>query len=169
MIAKSLAALATAAILAVSATAVFARGGHGGYRLRGPAAPAYFIVDIDEIVSADDLETALQKIPGTLAPFGGRVILDSSSMTALDGPGSARFFIVEFDSLDKAKEWDVSNDGKEFESVRHRATKSRELLATGRPLEPRAAFGGRNSAARQEMMKIRDQEIKSLKNICRGC
>jgi hypothetical protein len=77
--------------------------------------------------------------------------------------------VIQFDDVDKAKAWDASNDGKEFEAARHRATKSREFLAAGLPMEGGAAFGGRNSAARQEMMKIRDEEIKSLKNICKGC
>jgi uncharacterized protein (DUF1330 family) len=149
-------------------TSVYARGGgHGGFHPHGPMAPTYFVVDLDEVIQADDLESILQKIQNTLIPFNGRVIVDNSSINSLDGAAPARFVVIQFDSAEKAKEWDASNDGKEFEAVRHRATKSREFMVVGRPIE--AAFGGPNSAARQEMIKIRDQEIKSLTTICKGC
>jgi len=172
MVVKPLVTFAIAVILAGSVSlsaAVYARGGHGGYHLRGPAAPIYVIVDIDEVTQADDLENMLQKIQGILTPFNGRVIVDSPSVTSVDGTVPARFVVIEFDNVEKAKEWAASNDGKEFEAVRHRATKSREFMVPGRPTEAEAAFGGRNSAARQEMMKIRDEELKNLKTICKGC
>jgi uncharacterized protein (DUF1330 family) len=170
MMAKPLVAFAV--MLAVSAGAsnsVHARGGHGGFHFRGSSAPTYLVIDIDEVIHADDLENALQKIPNTLIPFAGHVVSDSSSVIPLDGPASARFIVIQFDNVDKAKEWDASNDGKEFEAVRHSATKSREFLAVSGPIEGSVAFGGRNSAARQEMMKTRNEELKGLKNICKGC
>jgi len=170
MIAKPFATFATAVILAGGASlssSAYARGGHGGNHHRGPSAPTYLVVDIDEAIHGDDLENTLQKMRSTLAPFNGRVIIDSSSATSLDGSVPAKFLVIQFDNLEKAKEWNASNDGKEFEVVRHRATKSREFIVVGQPIE--ASLGGRSLSARQEMMKIRDEEINSLNGICKGC
>jgi uncharacterized protein (DUF1330 family) len=169
---KPFATFAVAIVLAGSASpsaSVYARGGHGHYHLRGPSTPADLVIDINEIIQADDLESMLQKIPGSLAAFNGHIIVDSTSVTSLDGAVPARFVVIQFDDVEKASEWNASNEGKEFEAVRHRATKSREFMVVGRPTEAGIAFGGRNSAARQAMMKIRDEELKSLRSICKGC
>jgi uncharacterized protein (DUF1330 family) len=160
--------LVIAAICVGLGTPAHARGGgHGGFHPHGgPRAPTYLVVDINEMAQKDDLDNALRKLPTTLIPFAGRVIADSSSVNSLDGAAPARFVVIQFESAEKAREWDASNDGKEFEEVRRRAAKSREFVVEGRPIE---FIGGPNSAGRQEMMKIRDQEIKSLNSICKGC
>lgn len=150
-------------------TAAYARGGHGHFHAGGPRTPAYLVVDIDEIHSADDVEGMLSKIKSTLPASNGHVIVDSPGVNSLDGAAPARFVVIQFENVEKAREWGASDDGKEFEAVRRRATKSREFTVLGLPIEAGLAFGGPNSAARQEMMKIRDQEIKSLTNICKGC
>ena len=166
------ASLVIAAIFAVnlgSRDLAYARGDHGNYHLRGVSAPIYFVVDIEESAHADEFDNVFQKTQSTLAQFNGRVVIDSVSISSLDGPASAKFVVLQFDSVEKAKQWLASSDGKDFEEVRRRATKSREFMVVGRPTEVRPALGGRNSAARQEMMKIRDEEIKSLTSICKGC
>jgi uncharacterized protein (DUF1330 family) len=169
---KRFSPLVIAAIFAVNlgpCDAVYARGGHSNYHPRGVGTPIYFVVDIEESAHADEFDNMFQKTQSTLAQFNGRVVIDSISISSLDGPASAKFVVIQFDSVEKAKQWLASSDGKDFEEVRRRATKSLEFMVVGRPTEVGLALGGRSSAARQEMMKIRDEEIKRLTGICKGC
>jgi len=66
--------------------------------------------------------------PELLASFGGRYVVRTEWAMATDGTPPARFVVIGFDSLDKAKAWDAAPSQQEVNPIRKRATKSRQFL-----------------------------------------
>jgi len=85
--------------------------GAGSALLARPQSPggkvmaAYLIVDID-IRDAAGLEEYRNRIPGTLAKYGGRFIVRGGKFEKLEGDWEPRRLVVlEFPSVKQAKEW----------------------------------------------------------------
>jgi uncharacterized protein (DUF1330 family) len=91
---------------------------------------AYAVVDIAELTDENAFrQQLLPKVtPESLASFGGRYIVRTERVTAIDGTAPARFVVIGFDSLDRAKAWDASPSQQEVNAIRKRATKSRQFL-----------------------------------------
>jgi uncharacterized protein (DUF1330 family) len=91
---------------------------------------AYAVVDIAELTDENAFrQELLPKVtPELLASFGGRYIVRTERVTATDGTPPARFVVIGFDSLDKAKAWDASPSQQEVNRIRKGATKSRQFL-----------------------------------------
>jgi uncharacterized protein (DUF1330 family) len=86
--------------------------------------PAYVIVQA-EITDWERFKEYLKETPGTLCPYGGKYIARNGEMTILEGNDSGkRIVIIEFPSLQKAREWYHS---EEYQQVK----KLREGAATG--------------------------------------
>jgi uncharacterized protein (DUF1330 family) len=91
---------------------------------------AYAVVDIAELTDENAFrQQLLPKVtPELLASFGGRYVVRTERATATDGTPPARFVVIGFDSLDKAKAWDAAPSQQEVNAIRKRATKSRQFL-----------------------------------------
>ena len=94
--------------------------------------PAYVVVDIGDITDADGFKAVPAKSgPETLAPFGGKYIIRTEKITALDGTAPKRFVVIQFESLEKAKAWKATPNSKEVDAIRDRTTKSSQFLVEG--------------------------------------
>jgi len=68
---------------------------------------------------------------GLLKDFGGRYLVRTEEITALDGTAPKRFVIIAFDDAEKAKGWYKSPPQQQVNSVRSKATKSRSFIVEG--------------------------------------
>jgi len=119
--------------LAVALVAGVAIGGAVIQGLHAQAAPpAYVVVDISDITDPEGFKAVPAKSgPETLAPFGGKYIIRTEQITALDGTAPKRFVVIAFDSMEKAKAWKASANSKEVDVIRDRTTKSTQFLVGG--------------------------------------
>jgi uncharacterized protein (DUF1330 family) len=101
--------------------------------LHAQATPlAYVVVDIADITDPEGFKAILPKSgPETLAPFGGRYIIRTERITALDGTAPKRFVVIAFDSVEKAKAWKASASSKTVDAIRDKTTKSSQFLVEG--------------------------------------
>ena len=90
------------------------------------------VVDISDITDPEGFKAVPAKSgPETLAPFGGKYIIRTEQITALDGTAPKRFVVIAFDSMEKAKAWKASANSKEVDVIRDRTTKSTQFLVGG--------------------------------------
>jgi uncharacterized protein (DUF1330 family) len=119
--------------LAIALVAGVAVGGSIIQGLHAQAAPAvYVVVDIGEITDPEGFKAIPPKSgPETLVPFGGKYVIRTKKITALDGPAPKRFVVIAFDSVEKAKAWKVSESSKEVDLIRDKTTRSSQFLVEG--------------------------------------
>jgi uncharacterized protein (DUF1330 family) len=92
---------------------------------------AYAVVDISEVTDPDVFKTLLPKAGPANDAFGGKFIIRSENISALDGTPPKRFVVIAFDSVEKAKAWDKSPAQDEVNAIRKKSTKSRTFIADG--------------------------------------
>jgi uncharacterized protein (DUF1330 family) len=118
----TLALLAGIGIGAVAVTGLNAQG-------KGPG--AYAIVDISEISDPATFKTLLPIAGKANDQFGGKFVVRTENIVALDGTSPKRFVVIAFDTMDKAKAWDKSSLQAEVNAIRKKSTKSRTFLVDG--------------------------------------
>jgi uncharacterized protein (DUF1330 family) len=117
-------ALALLAGIAIGATAI--------NRLNAQGAPgAYVVADVSEISDRQAFQKVIDEAPAIITPAGGRFIIRTENITALDGTPPARFTVIAFDSMDKARSWYNSPASKTLLDIQKRATKTRFFIAQG--------------------------------------
>jgi uncharacterized protein (DUF1330 family) len=121
--------------LAMLAGALLGAFAVNGLNAQSKSPGAYAVVDIGEMTDANLFrEQLLPKVtPATVAAFGGRYLVRSENAVAIDGTPPKRFVVIAFDSMDKAKAWITSPGQKEVDTIRMKATKSRQFLVEGFP------------------------------------
>ena len=93
------------------------------------APPVYVIVDFSEFTDAQGFSALPPKAsPERLASFGGKYIVRSDKISALDGIAPKRFVAIEFDSMDHAKAWKAAPTTAEIDVIRAHTTKSRPFI-----------------------------------------
>ena len=119
--------------LAIALVAGVAIGGAVIQGLHAQATPpAYVVVDISDITDPQGFKAIPPKSgPETLAPFGGRYLIRTEKITALDGVAPKRFVVIAFDSVEKAKAWKASPRAQEVDVIRDKTTKSSQFLVGG--------------------------------------
>ena len=108
-------------------------GGAIVQELHAQATPrAYVVVDISDITDSEGFKAIPPKSgPETLTPFGGKYLIRTEKITALDGPAPKRFVVIAFDNAEKAKAWKASAASKEVDVIRDKTTKSSQFLVEG--------------------------------------
>jgi uncharacterized protein (DUF1330 family) len=96
-------------------------------------APAYVIVAIRKINDADAFKTGVvdKTSPAALAAAGGKYVVRTQNITSLDGTPPQRFVLIQFDSVEKAKEWNDSAAQKEVNAARIKSTDSLSFVVEG--------------------------------------
>jgi len=119
--------------LAIVLAAGIAVGGAVIQGLHAQAAPpVYVVVDISDVTDPEGFKAIPPKSgPETLAPFGGKYVMRTEKITALDGTAPKRFVVIAFDSAEKAKAWKASANSKEVDVIRDKTTKSSQFLVEG--------------------------------------
>lgn len=92
---------------------------------------AYLIADVEVIDPAGFAEYQ-QKVPATIAQYGGRYLVRGGATEALEGTWSPRRCIVlEFPSMAQLKTWYASPEYAPLIAIRERTAKSKLMAAEG--------------------------------------
>lgn len=95
--------------------------------------PAYVIVDVhieDPVV----YEEYKSLTPAAIAAYGGRFVVRGGEAETLEGdwvPG--RLVVVEFESMDRAREWWYSPEYARAKSLRQQSSRTQMILVEGAP------------------------------------
>jgi uncharacterized protein (DUF1330 family) len=115
------------AIALVATVAVSAFAGKGSSAQSLP--PTYFMVDFSEITDPEGFKAlAAKATPEILAGFGGKYMVRSQNITAVEGVAPKRLVIIAFDTPEHAKAWAEQPEPK---AIRAKTTKSRSFLVQG--------------------------------------
>ena len=119
--------------LAIALVAGIAAGGAIIQGLQAQAKPpVYVVVDIADITDAEGFKAIIPlSVPDTLVPFGGRYVIRTEKITALDGTPPKRFVVISFDNVEKAQAWKASESAKKVDVIRDKTTKSSQFLVDG--------------------------------------
>jgi uncharacterized protein (DUF1330 family) len=118
------------------AIALIAGVGAGGAIMQGLHAqakpPVYVVVDIFDVTDPEGFK-AIPPLAGpeTLSAFGGKYVIRTDKVTALDGTPPKRFVVIAFDSVEKAQAWKASESSKKVDVIRDKTTKSVQFLVDG--------------------------------------
>jgi uncharacterized protein (DUF1330 family) len=93
--------------------------------------PAYVIVEID-IVDPVGYEEYKKLAGATVEKHGGRYIVRGGPVETLEGDWNPkRIVILEFESMQRAKEWLNCEEYREPRKMRHRTAKTKMILVEG--------------------------------------
>ena len=93
--------------------------------------PAYVLVDID-VVDPEAYEEYKRLAPPTIAAYGGKYIVRGGTVETMEGEWPLnRLVILEFDSVERAKQWLDSPEYVAIRDMRHKAAKSKMIVVDG--------------------------------------
>ena len=92
---------------------------------------AYFISEI-EVQDAERYEAYKKLAPQSIAAYGGRFIARGAPLETMEGDWHPeRFVIVEFPTVERAKEWWASPEYADAKALRQATTKTNMILVEG--------------------------------------
>jgi uncharacterized protein (DUF1330 family) len=94
-------------------------------------AKVYAVVDISEVTDPDLFKTLLPKAGPAMEGSGGKFLVRTDKISALEGVAPKRLVVIAFDSVDKAKAWHESAAQKEVDAIRMKSSKSRVFIVEG--------------------------------------
>jgi uncharacterized protein (DUF1330 family) len=93
--------------------------------------PAYVIVDIDIFDPAGFQEYRNRVVP-IVEKYGGKYIAVSDRVETLEGDWKPkRIVVLQFESMERAKEWFNCEEYREPSEIRHRTAKTNMILVEG--------------------------------------
>ena len=93
--------------------------------------PAYVIVEI-EIHNPIDYEEYKKLTPASIAAYDGKFVVRGAQTESLEGDWNPqRIVVLEFPSVQRAKEWWNSNDYAIAKTIRQRTAKTKMLVVGG--------------------------------------
>jgi len=93
--------------------------------------PAYIIVDV-EIHDPVQYEDYKKMTPVSLAAYGGKFIVRGGKTETLEGDWQPqRIVVLEFPTVERAKEWWASETYAEAKSLRQRTAHTRMIVVEG--------------------------------------
>jgi uncharacterized protein (DUF1330 family) len=99
--------------------------------------PAYVIVDVD-IHDPVRYRDYMALTPATIHAHGGRFVVRGGETHSIEGdwrPG--RIVVLEFPSMERAKEWYASSSYREAMAIRHATANTRMIFVEGVTEQPR--------------------------------
>lgn len=95
--------------------------------------PGYFIAEVD-VTDPATMQRYGAKVPETLAPFNHRYLVRSRNVQTLEGdPPKGGIVEIQFESVEKAREWYDSPAYAAIRPIRQSAAKSRIFIVEGLP------------------------------------
>ncbi len=92
---------------------------------------AYVIAEV-EVADAEAFERYRALVPGTIEQYGGRYLARGGTIMPLEGSWDPkRLVVLEFPSLDRAREWHDSEEYAEAKGIRQRSAKTRLIAVEG--------------------------------------
>jgi uncharacterized protein (DUF1330 family) len=93
--------------------------------------PAYLVVNID-VQDSERYALYRAMVPATLAAFGGRYLARGGHTEVLEGDWQpSRLVIVEFPSVERAREWLESPEYAEARAIRRATTRTDMVVIDG--------------------------------------
>lgn len=93
--------------------------------------PAYVIVEVD-IQDHADYEEYKKLTPAAIAAFEGRFVVRGGQTITLEGDWNPeRIVVLEFPSVDRAREWWHSEIYTQAKIIRQRAAKTKMIIVQG--------------------------------------
>ena len=90
---------------------------------------AYVIVEL-EVTDPARFEDYRKAVPATVETYGGRYLIRSRKVEAVEGAWSPGVFVVlEFPTLERAKEWWSSEEYRPLKALRLASSTTRMILA----------------------------------------
>jgi uncharacterized protein (DUF1330 family) len=92
---------------------------------------AYVIADV-EVIDSVGYEEYRQKVPATIAAYGGRYIARGGATEVLEGTWSPkRCVLLEFPSMAQLKAWWASPEYRPLRAIRERTARSNLVVTEG--------------------------------------
>lgn len=92
---------------------------------------AYVIVEVS-VHDQKEIEKYRSLVPATLAAFDGKFIVRGGSTTNLEGDWNPnRIVVLEFPTVERAKEWWNSDLYSEAKEIRQRAATTKMIIVEG--------------------------------------
>jgi uncharacterized protein (DUF1330 family) len=117
--------------LAVLAGAACGAAAVSGLNAQTKAPGAYAVIDISEITNQETFKALLAKAEAPVVAAGGKFVIRSEKISARDGTPPARYVVIAFDSMEKAKLWDSLPAQKEIDDMRAKSAKARSFIVDG--------------------------------------
>ncbi|MCH8820489.1 MAG: DUF1330 domain-containing protein [Acidobacteria bacterium] len=93
---------------------------------------AYCIFDITQVVDEEKLGEYRQRVGATVEQYGGRYVVRGGEFEVVEGDWHpVRLVVLEFPSLEKARQWYNSEDYRELKELRLAATHSNAVIVEG--------------------------------------
>jgi uncharacterized protein (DUF1330 family) len=93
--------------------------------------PAYVIAEVD-IIDAPGFDRYRQLVPATIAQHGGRYLVRGGKTETLEGQWQPkRLVIIQFDSVERAKQWWASEEYREAKALRQRTAVTDLIIVEG--------------------------------------
>ena len=93
--------------------------------------PAYILVEV-QVHDPATYEDYKKLVPSSLEPYGGQFIIRGGKTETLEGSWSpARMVMLEFESVEQAKQWWASPEYAEAKAMRQRAAKTEMIVVEG--------------------------------------
>lgn len=93
---------------------------------------AAYVIVLVEITDRDRFGEYLKETPRVMEKFGGRYVARAGETVVLEGEaGGARVVLMEFPSIEKAKEWYASEEYREIRSLREGAATGTIIAVQG--------------------------------------
>jgi uncharacterized protein (DUF1330 family) len=93
--------------------------------------PAYLILDI-HVEDPEEYAAYRERAPATLEAYGGRYLVRGGPHEVVEGDWNPeRVVVVEFPSVERAREWYESPEYQEIVGLRLRAAPSNTVLVEG--------------------------------------
>ena len=93
--------------------------------------PAFVIVEI-EVHDREAYETYRSLVPASLDAYGGKFIARGGATENLEGDWAPeRIVVLEFPSLERARQWWASPEYRDAKAIRMRAARTRMIATDG--------------------------------------
>lgn len=93
--------------------------------------PAYLVANI-EVTDPESYAQYVADVPATIEAYGGRYLARGGEVDVLEGDWRpSRFVIVEFPSLERAREWYSSVEYATVRDIRVASSRGQLVLAEG--------------------------------------
>ncbi len=119
--------------LALALVAGIAAGGGALQAIHAQGSqPTYVVVNISAVSDPEGFKAVpAMATPAWVASFGGKYIVRSENITAVNGTPPKRFIVIEFDTLEHAKAWRASDTTAKIDAIRAKTATSREFIVGG--------------------------------------
>ena len=94
--------------------------------------PAYGVFDVLEVIDAVKMGQYRQGVLATIQKYGGRVLVAGGAFNVVEGTAKPTFpVILEFPSVEAAKQWYDSEEYRPLKALRHAASRANGFLVQG--------------------------------------